>query len=76
MKNLAGEGHKASLSKLQFAQQQVPFLGHVITSEGKSLSQNEQTNKQKRLKAFQDIFKPIDKETSFVFVFLLQIHHS
>lgn len=32
------KGIKAHLSKLQFAQTSVPYLGHVITAEGKSLS--------------------------------------
>lgn len=38
LKHLANNGHKASLSKLQFVQEKVVFLGHVITSEGKTLS--------------------------------------
>ena len=38
LKHLCAHGNKASLSKLQFVQQQVTFLGHVITAEGKSLS--------------------------------------
>lgn len=38
LKHLANSGHKASLSKLQFVQDKVVFLGHVITSEGKTLS--------------------------------------
>lgn len=36
---LAANGHKVSLSKLQRARQKVTYLGHVITPEGKSLSQ-------------------------------------
>ena len=38
LKPLCAHGNKASLSKLQFVQQQVTFLGHVIPAEGKSLS--------------------------------------
>ena len=41
LKHLDKEGHKATLSKLHFVQQEVTFLGHVITSEGKSLSPKE-----------------------------------
>ena len=36
LKHLAKSGHKASLSKLQFVQEQVVFLGHVITSAEKN----------------------------------------
>lgn len=35
---LAANGHKTSLGKLQWVQQKVTFLGHVITEEGKILS--------------------------------------
>lgn len=38
LKHLAKEGHKVSMMKLQFVKQQVTFLGHVITSNSKSLS--------------------------------------
>ncbi len=38
LKQLAAESNKTSLSKLQFVQQQVTFLGHVITAENKFLS--------------------------------------
>ena len=38
LKQICVYGIKTSLSKLQFLQQQVTFLGHVITAEGKSLS--------------------------------------
>ncbi len=53
--HLAAEGHKASLSKLQFVKQSVVFLGHVITKEGKSLSD-------KRVQAIQNIPKLITKK--------------
>lgn len=54
LKHLAKTGHKASLSKLQFVQEKVIFLGHVITSEGKTLSP-------KRVDAIQNLPKPITK---------------
>ena len=38
LKHLCAHGNKASQSKLQFVQQQVTFLSHIITAEGKSLS--------------------------------------
>jgi len=38
LKHCCAYKNKASLSKLQFVQQQVTFLGHVVTDEGKSLS--------------------------------------
>uniref|UniRef100_A0AAQ4P2X0 ribonuclease H n=1 Tax=Gasterosteus aculeatus aculeatus TaxID=481459 RepID=A0AAQ4P2X0_GASAC len=38
LQHLAAEGHKASLSKLQFVSQNVHFLGHNISGEGKTLS--------------------------------------
>ncbi|XP_035515190.1 uncharacterized protein LOC118326328, partial [Morone saxatilis] len=52
---LANSGHKASLSKLQFAQTKVTYLGHVITAEGKSLSP-------KRIAAIQNVPKPLTKK--------------
>ena len=38
LKHLLAEGHKASLSKLQFVQEKVTFLGHNISGNGKTLS--------------------------------------
>ncbi|XP_060786601.1 uncharacterized protein LOC132892291 [Neoarius graeffei] len=52
LRHLAKEGHKASLTKLQFAKQKVHFLGHDITGEGKTLSAD-------RVSAIQKIPKPI-----------------
>ncbi len=53
--HLAAEGHKASLSKLQFVQQMVVFWGHVIIAEGKSFSP-------KRIEEIQNIPKPVTKK--------------
>lgn len=61
LKHLAKSGHKASLSKLQFVQEQVVFLGHVITSEGKTLSPN-------RVDAIQNLPKPITKKQMMSFL--------
>uniref|UniRef100_A0A8P4FYC4 ribonuclease H n=1 Tax=Dicentrarchus labrax TaxID=13489 RepID=A0A8P4FYC4_DICLA len=52
---LANSGHKASLSKLQFVQTKVAYLGHVITAEGKSLSP-------KRIAAIQNVPRPVTKK--------------
>ncbi len=54
LKQLAAESNKASLSKLQFVQQQVTFLGHVITAESKFLSS-------KHVEVIQNIPKLITK---------------
>lgn len=51
LKHLAKEGHKASLTKLQFVKQQVTFLGHIISAEGKTMSP-------KHITAIQNIPKP------------------
>lgn len=61
LKHLAENGHKASLQKLQFAQKQVTYLGHVITGEGKSLSP-------KRIAAIQSEPKPITKKQMMSFL--------
>ena len=61
LKHLAMKGHKASLSKLQFVQQRVNFLGHVITAEGKSLSP-------KRIEAVQKNPKPVTKKQVMSFL--------
>ena len=39
LKHLEREGHRVSLSKLQFVKQEVTFLGHVIKQNSKTLSQ-------------------------------------
>uniref|UniRef100_A0AAQ4RQ79 ribonuclease H n=1 Tax=Gasterosteus aculeatus aculeatus TaxID=481459 RepID=A0AAQ4RQ79_GASAC len=61
LKHLAENGHKASLQKLQFALEQVTYLGHVITAEGKSLSP-------KRIGAIQSVPKPITKKQMMSFL--------
>ncbi|XP_027142002.1 protein NYNRIN-like [Larimichthys crocea] len=61
LRHLADHGHKASLSKLQFVQQEVVFLGHVITAEGKSLSP-------KRVEAIQKLPKPLTKKQLMSFL--------
>lgn len=61
LQHLAKERHKASLSKLQFIQQEVTFLGHVITAEGKSLSP-------KRVEAIQQLPKPLTKKQMLSFL--------
>ncbi|MGL4647084.1 MAG: hypothetical protein ACRCVL_08370, partial [Cetobacterium sp.] len=58
---LAKEGHKASLSKLQFVQQQVKFLGHLISEQGKTIEQN-------RVAAIQNIPKPNTKKQLMSFL--------
>ncbi|KAI2668497.1 Gag-pol polyprotein [Labeo rohita] len=60
LKHLAEEGHKVSLSKLQFAKQQVIFLGHVITPNSKSLSD-------KRIQGIKDVPKPITRKQMLSF---------
>ena len=54
LKYLADQGHKASLAKLQFVQKSVTFLGHEISSSGKTLSS-------KRVEAILKIPKPRTK---------------
>ncbi|XP_036003044.1 uncharacterized protein LOC118566100 [Fundulus heteroclitus] len=61
LKHLHSEGHKASLSKLQFVQPQVTFLGHHISSEGRTLSP-------KRVAAVQNIPKPVTKKQLLSFL--------
>lgn len=51
LKHLAAEGHKACLSKLQFVQEKVTYLGYIITAEGRTLSS-------KRVEAIQNCPKP------------------
>ncbi|XP_047676510.1 uncharacterized protein LOC113649215 isoform X1 [Tachysurus fulvidraco] len=59
--HLAEEGHKASLSKLQFVKQQVKFLGHLISEQGKTIEQN-------RVAAIQNIPKPNTKKQLMSFL--------
>lgn len=61
LKHLAQEGHKVSKSKLQSAKKQVTFLGHVISRNGKSLSE-------KRVQAIRDVPKPITKKQMLSFL--------
>ncbi len=61
LQHLAQEGHKVSLSKLQFVKQQVMFLGHVITPNSKSLSD-------KRIQGIKDVPKPITKKQMLSFL--------
>ncbi len=61
LQHLAHEGHKVSLSKLQFVRQQVTFLGHVITPNSKSLSD-------KRIQGIKDVPKPITKKQMLSFL--------
>ena len=73
---LASQGQKASVAKLQFLLQKVKFLGHIITPDGRSLSED-------RIKAIQNVPKPITKRQlmglrpSYVQAFLLEeaAHH-
>ncbi len=52
LNHLAQEGHKVSLTKLQFVNQEITFLGHTITPNCKAISE-------KRVKAIKDV--PITK---------------
>ncbi|KAL0150426.1 hypothetical protein M9458_054243 [Cirrhinus mrigala] len=61
LKHLAEEGHKVSLSKLQFAKQQVIFLRHVITPNSKSLSD-------KRIQGIKDVPKPVTRKQMLSFL--------
>ncbi|XP_060922638.1 uncharacterized protein LOC132996313 [Limanda limanda] len=61
LKHLATNGHKVSLSKMQFVSEKVTFLGHIITSEGKTLSS-------KRIEAIQTIPKPETKKQVMSFL--------
>ena len=61
LQHLCREGHKASLSKLQFVQQKVTFLGHVLTPNGKSLSPE-------RISAIVNTLKPLTKKQAMSFL--------
>ncbi len=54
LNHLAGEGHKVSLTKLQFVRQEITFLGHTITPNSKAISE-------KRIKAIKDVPRPLTK---------------
>ncbi|XP_034089816.1 uncharacterized protein LOC117557974 [Gymnodraco acuticeps] len=59
--HLAAEGHKASLSKLQYVQRTVTFLGHIISGEGKTLSD-------KRIASLASLPKPVTKRQMMSFL--------
>ena len=40
LERLANGGHKVSRKKLQFCQQEVEYLGRLISAEGKRMSNN------------------------------------
>ena len=61
LKHLAAEGHKASLSKLQYVQKTVTFLGHIISGEGKTLSD-------KRIASLAALPKPVTKRQMMSFL--------
>ena len=61
LKYLAAEGHKASLSKLQFVWEKVTFLGHNISGDGKTLSP-------KHVEAIQNIPHPVTKKQVLSFL--------
>ncbi|KAG1957271.1 gag-pol fusion protein [Pimephales promelas] len=59
--HLEREGHKVSLSKLQFVKQEVTFLGHVIKPNSKALSE-------KRVRAIKEVPKPVTKKQMLSFL--------
>ncbi|KAI9999559.1 hypothetical protein NQD34_018411 [Periophthalmus magnuspinnatus] len=61
LKHLHADGHKASLSKLQFVKKEVTFLGHVISERGKTIPI-------KRAAAIQNIPKPQTKKQLMSFL--------
>nr|XP_021332272.1 uncharacterized protein LOC110439819 [Danio rerio] len=61
LKHLAKEGHKVSLTKLQFVKQKVTFLGHVIAPHSKSLSE-------KRVSGIKNVPKPLTKKQMLSFL--------
>ncbi len=61
LNHLAREGHKVSLTKLQFVKQEITFLGHTITPNSKAISE-------KRIKAIKDVPKPITKKQLLSFL--------
>jgi len=69
LKHLHSCGHKASLSKLQFVQDKVTFLGHVTSKDGRSLSP-------KRVAAVQNIPKPVTKKQLMSFLGLTSYYRN
>ncbi len=61
LNHLAREGHKVSLTKLQFVKQEITFLGHTITPNSKAISE-------KRIKAIKDVPRPITKKQLLSFL--------
>ncbi len=61
LNHLAQEGHKVSLTKLQFVKQEITFLGHTITPNSKAISE-------KRVKAIKDVPRPITKKQLLSFL--------
>ncbi len=61
LNHLAREGHKVSLTKLQFVKQEITFLGHTITPNSKAISE-------KRIQAIKDVPRPITKKQLLSFL--------
>ncbi len=61
LNHLAREGHKVSLTKLQFVKQEIFFLGHTITPNSKAISE-------KRIKAIRDVPRPVTKKQLLSFL--------
>ncbi len=62
LNHLAREGHKVSLTKLQFVKQEITFLGHTITPNSKAISE-------KRVKkAIKDVPRPLTKRQLLSFL--------
>ncbi|XP_028327652.1 uncharacterized protein LOC114478651 [Gouania willdenowi] len=61
LRHLHEQGHKASLTKLQFVQEVVQFIGHSISSEGKTLSR-------KRVASIVALPKPLTKKQMLSFL--------
>ncbi len=61
LNHLSREGHKVSLTKLQFVKQEITFLGHTITPNSKAISE-------KRIKAIKDVPRPITKRQLLSFL--------
>ncbi len=62
LNHLAREGHKVSLTKLQFVKQEITFfLGHTITPNSKAISE-------KRIKAIRDVPRPVTKKQLLSFL--------
>ncbi len=61
LNHLAREGHKVSLTKLQFVKQEIVFLGHTITPNSKAISE-------KRIQAIRDVPRPVTKKQLLSFL--------